>query len=494
MSVDPSPQRESRGMTVPTTRQATAPDQTRVLAAILATDIYSFVQASFPIVTGGATLLPNWHIEAMLFQLRKVLDGKIRRLIITVPPRSLKSICTSVCLPAFALGHDPSRKIICVSYSEALSRKHANDCRALMRSSLYRLVFPKTRISPAKDTEGEFMTTARGSRLATSVGGTLTGRGGNLLIIDDPLKPQDAHSDNARESLKEWYANTLLSRLDHKSEGAIIVVMQRLHPDDLVGHLLEQDGWTHLMLPAIAEEASEVRLRDSVTHRRQAGDLLHPERENQSALAELKATMGSMEFAAQYQQAPVPAGGNLIKWQWFKTFEDPPQPLPGDRIIVSWDTAMSSNELADYSACVVLLVRRETIFVLDVLRERLEYPELKRRVLKTHAQWRRWVPSYSLLIESKGSGLSLIQDLHRENIHAVSINPEGDKTMRMAAQTAPIEAGGVYLPAHAAWLEDFKKEVLSFPQSKYNDQIDALSQGLKRAFEPLPATPVFGSY
>jgi hypothetical protein len=203
MSVDPSPQRESRGMTVPTTRQATAPDQTRVLAAILATDIYSFVQASFPIVTGGATLLPNWHIEAMLFQLRKVLDGKIRRLIITVPPRSLKSICTSVCLPAFALGHDPSRKIICVSYSEALSRKHANDCRALMRSSLYRLVFPKTRISPAKDTEGEFMTTARGSRLATSVGGTLTGRGGNLLIIDDPLKPQDAHSDNARESLKE---------------------------------------------------------------------------------------------------------------------------------------------------------------------------------------------------------------------------------------------------------------------------------------------------
>ncbi len=209
-------------------------------AAIIGTDLYSFIRASFPIVSGGGQFLPNWHVEAMSYELSEVMRGRTRRLIITVPPRSLKSICASVALPAFALGHDPSRRIICVSYSEGLARKHANDCRALMRSDLYRRIFPATRISPAKDTETEVMTTARGSRLATSVGGTLTGRGGNLLIIDDPLKPQDAHSESARESLKQWYSNTLLSRLDHKTEGSIIVVMQRLHPDDLVGHLLEQ--------------------------------------------------------------------------------------------------------------------------------------------------------------------------------------------------------------------------------------------------------------
>ena len=232
----------------------------------------------------------------------EVMRGITRRLIITVPPRSLKSICASVALPAFALGHDPSRRIVCVSYSEGLARKHANDCRALMRSDLYRRIFPATRISPAKDTETEVMTTARGSRLATSVGGTLTGRGGNLLIIDDPLKPQDAHSESARESLKQWYSNTLLSRLDHKTEGSIIVVMQRLHPDDLVGHLLEQSGWTHLNLPAIAEEDTIVRLGPNRSHRRRVGDLIHPERESQVALDELKASMGSMEFAAQYQQ------------------------------------------------------------------------------------------------------------------------------------------------------------------------------------------------
>ena len=150
-------------------------------------------------------------------------------------------------------GHNPRQRIICVSYSAELARKHANDCRAVMRSTLYGRLFPNTRISPAKDTELEFATTLGGNRLATSVGGTLTGRGGNLIIIDDPLKPQDASSQAARESTNQWYANTLLTRLDNKTQDAIVVVMQRLHLDDLVGHLLDQDGWTHLCLPAIAE-------------------------------------------------------------------------------------------------------------------------------------------------------------------------------------------------------------------------------------------------
>ena len=465
------------------------------IRAVLASDFYAFVQATFPIVSGGDRFLSNWHIEAMAYQLSRVLRGEIRRLIITVPPRSLKSICASVALPAFLLGHDPRRRIICVSYSDSLARKHANDCRALMRSALYECLFPGTRISPAKDTEAEIMTTMRGSRLTTSVGGTLTGRGGNLLILDDPLKPQDAQSESARASLIQWYSNTLLSRLDQKTEGAIIVVMQRLHPEDLVGYLLDQSGgWTHLNLPAIAEERSVIALDQNRQFIRLPGDLLHPEREPQAALDEMRGTMGSMEFAAQYQQAPVPAGGNLIKWSWFKFFETPPTPQPGDRIIVSWDTAVSSKELADYSACVVLLIRRETIFILDVVRARLEYPELRRTVISNHNRWRRQTNAYTLLIEKKGSGLSLIQDLQRENIHAIGIDPHGDKVMRMAAQTAPIEAGAVQLPSRAPWLDDFKKELLSFPLSRHDDQVDALSQALDRALAPRPPVPVFGSY
>jgi predicted phage terminase large subunit-like protein len=452
-----------------------------VVAAILRSDLYSFIRAIFPIVSPNAPFKPNWHLEAIAFALTRVLRGEIKRLIITVPPRGLKSICASVAFPAFVLGHDPTRRIICVSYAEGLAGRLSNDCRAVMRSGLYHRLFPETRISAAKNTELEFATTLGGNRLATSVGGTLTGRGGNIVIIDDPIKPQDAYSEAVRESTKQWYANTLLSRLDDKTEDAIVVVMQRLHLGDLVGHLLEQGGWTHLNLPAIAESEHRILLSPTRDHLRRPGELLHPEREPQAVLDELKRSMGSLDFAAQYQQQPIAEGGNLIKWDWFEFYDEPPARQPRDRIIVSWDTALSGKDLASYSACVVLQVRNEVAYVLDVVRERLEYPALKRKVIELH-RWRLASNNYALLIENKGSGMSLIQDLKQQNIRAVPINPEGDKVMRMNAQTARIEAGSVSLPRRAAWLDEFRRELLEFPAGRYSDQVDAFSQALHRAF------------
>jgi predicted phage terminase large subunit-like protein len=450
--------------------------------AILREDLYCFIQAAFPTVSPGASFAPNWHIEAIAYALTQVLTGEVKRLIITVPPRSLKSICSSVAFPAFMLGHDPTRRIICVSYAEGLARKHANDCRAIMRSTLYSRLFPDTRISLAKDTELEFATTCGGNRLSTSVGGTLTGRGGNLIIIDDPLKPQDAYSQAARESTKQWYSNTLLSRLDDKINDAIILVMQRLHLDDLVGHLLEQEGWTHLNLPAIAEAEHQVPIGQRRFFLRRPGDLLHPEREPRAVLDEFKRSMGSLDFAAQYQQQPVAEGGNLIKWDWFRFYQEPPAQQSGDRIIVSWDTALSSKELSSYSACVVLQVKGDTAYVLEVVRERLEYPELKRKVIAIYRKWRNACSRFELVIENKGSGMSIIQDLEREGISAIAVDPEGDKAMRMNAQTARIEAGSVLLPRQAGWLDDFRAEILPFPTGRYSDQIDAFSQALHRAF------------
>jgi len=292
----------------------------KLVAAILRSDLYSFIRVTFPIVSPNDLFAAHWHIEAIAYHLMLILQGDLKRLIITLPPRSLKSICASVAFPAFVLGHNPTQRIICVSYSESLARKHANDCRAVMRSDLYRRIFP-TRISPAKDTELEFATTLGGNRLSTSVGGTLTGRGGNLIIIDDPMKPQDAHSEAAREGTKQWYANTLLSRLDDKTKDAIIVVMQRLHVDDLVGHLLEQNGWSHLNLPAIAETEHRIPLGLGRSHLRRPGDLLHPDREPRHVLDEFKTSMGSLDFAAQYQQQPVALGGNFVKWKWFQFYD-----------------------------------------------------------------------------------------------------------------------------------------------------------------------------
>ncbi len=189
-----------------------------------------------------------------------------------------------------------------------------------------------------------------------------------------------------------------------------------------------------------------------------------------------------MDFSAQYQQTPVPEGGNLIKRNWFPTYEAPPSPAPGDRTIVSWDTALSARELSSYSACVVLQVRGESVCVLDVFRDRLEYPELKRKVLEFHRRWKGYTNNYALLIENLGSGMSLIQDLRQEHIHAVGIRPKEEKAIRMNAQTARIEAGSVHLPRRAQWLDDFFHEVLAFPVSRHTDQIDALSQALNYAF------------
>jgi len=455
-----------------------------LIDAIVRSDFYSFVQGVFPIVSAGSPFLPNWHVEAITYALTRVLRGEIKRLIITVPPRSLKSICASVAFPAFVLGQDSTKRIICVSYSEGLARKHANDFRAVMRSSLFMRLFPRTRISTAKDTELEAMTTARGYRYATSVGGTLTGRGGNLLIIDDPMKPQDAHSESARENLKQWYANTLLPRLDSKADDAIILVMQRLHVDDLVGYLLEQGGWSELNLPAIAEAEQIVSLGLGRYHRRRPGEVLHPEREPHSILLELRRSMGSADFSAQYQQEPIPAGGNLIKWSWFIAYDEPPQWQQGDKLIVSWDTALSAGELSDYSACVVVQVKGETKYVLDVVRERLEYPDLRRKVIEIHRRWHSVTSNYALLIENKGSGMSLIQDLYRDGIRAIEVKPVGEKVIRMNAHTARIEAGYVHLPRRAPWLDEFRREISAFPASKHDDQVDALSQALDRAFNP----------
>jgi predicted phage terminase large subunit-like protein len=466
----------------------------RVLEAVLRAELYSFVQAIFPIVSPAGQLSLNWHLEAIAYALRRVINGEITRLIITVPPRSLKSICTSVALPAFVLGHDPTRQIICVSYSEGLARKHSNDCRAVMTSPLYRRLFPRTRISPLKDTELEFMTTARGCRLATSVGGTLTGRGGDLIVIDDPMKPQDAQSQSARENLEQWYGNTLLSRLNDKTRGAIIVVMQRLHVNDLVGHLLEQEGWSLLKLPAIAEVPEQIPLGPNRFHYRDPGSLLHLERETQAALDALKREMGSAEFAAQYQQSPVPPGGNMINWEWFQVHNDDPPIGMNDKLIASWDTAMTAGELSDYSCCIIAAVKGESVFILDVFRERLNYPALRRKVIELHYRWRLRGRNCSLLIENKGSGMSLVQDLSRQDIRAIPMMPDGDKVMRMSRYSSKIEAGYVSLPFTAPWLDDFHSEILAFPLGRHDDQVDALSQLLDRVYNPRFRGPTFRSY
>jgi predicted phage terminase large subunit-like protein len=446
-----------------------------VLDAVLRSDFTSFIQKAFATVSPGDAFAGNWHIEAMAYELNKLMRNETRHLIITIPPRHLKSICTSVALPAYILGLDPTKRIICVSYSQELAVKHANDCRIVMNSLWYKRAFPHTRIDPGKNTETEFMTTQRGFRLSTSVGGTLTGRGGDLIIIDDPIKPADAMSDTTRQRLIDWYGTTLLSRLDDKENGAIILVMQRLHVGDLAGHLLDGGGWQHLNLPAIAEIEQSIETGPGRFHTRKVGDLLHPARESRQTLDAMKVAMGSATFSAQYQQSPIPPGGHMIDWNWFRWFE-PNSELAVDDVVISWDTAMKATELADYSVGTVWGRKGDLYYLVDLIRVRLDYPALRRKVIEVYDRW-RW-QSPTILIEDAGSGTSLHQDLYEQNIPAMAIKPEGDKIMRMSAQTAKIESGAVHLPKGALWLDDLRSEVLAFPNGIHDDQVDSISQAL----------------
>ncbi len=453
-------------------------DDARFLDTVLRTDFNCFARKTFHTVAPAQTLRPNWHIEAVAYHLMECLAGGIKRLIINLPPRNLKSILGSVAYPAWALGHDPSLRIICASYSNDLTAKHARDCRAVMQSHWYRRLFPGTRLDPAKNAELEFETTARGFRLGTSVGGTLTGRGGNFVIIDDPIKPHDAMSDVKRSSVNEWFDRTLYSRLDDKRDDVIIVIMQRVHAEDLVGYVLEKEPWVVLSLPAIAETDERIPIGPNRYFERRIGEPLHADREPVEVLNKIKAEMGSFNFSAQYQQCPIPPDGEIIKWKWFKRFDVQPEREANDEVVQSWDTASKAEEIHDYSVCTTWLIKGNEYYLLDVLRERLKYPDLKRRIIE-HAQ--RFNAS-SILIEDKGSGTSLIQDIGNENVEGlpkpIPYEPEGDKVTRMYAQSATIEAGQVFLLGDAHWLDDFRIEILQFPLGRYDDQVDSMSQFL----------------
>jgi predicted phage terminase large subunit-like protein len=256
--------------------------------------------------------------------------------------------------------------------------------------------------------------------------------------------------------------------------------MQRLHEDDLAGHLLRQGGWDHLDMPAIALEDEDVDLGYGKTNLRIVGDVIHPEREDQSALDKIKREIGSLLFSAQYQQRPVPAEGNLVQRSWLRHYE-PAELLARDRpskIVQSWDVAMMTGRQNDYSVCTTWRADKNDVYLLDVFHGRLEYPDLRRKVIALAGAPR---PT-TILIEDVGPGMNLLQDLKHSMptglIRPIGVKPDGSKLERMAAQSAKIEAGQVHLPKSAPWLGDFLNEFLAFPNGRHDDQVDSVSQFL----------------
>lgn len=443
---------------------------------LLRNDLTTFIARTFAHLDPQTPYAHNWHIDLLADRLAQVYQGKLTRLIITVPPRSLKSICASVAFPAWALGKDPSKRIICASYGHELASKLARDTAAIMSSDWYQRAFA-TRLASQRTAAADFETTQRGGRMATSVGGVLTGRGGDIIIIDDPVKPDEALSDAQRQAANDWFDNTLYTRLNDKRTGAIVIIMQRLHLDDLVGHVLEKgEDWEVINLPAIAQENETweyATVWGETQYLRREGELLHPQREPQEVLDGLRSALGEYAFSAQYLQAPVPLGGGIVKADWLAYYEKAPETF--DTIVQSWDTANKESELADYSVCTTWGVKGKQLYLLDVLRRRMAYPDLKRAVV---AQAERW-GARAVLIEDKASGIQLVQELRETLSRVKGIKCEGDKLMRMLAQTPEIENGNVLLPMQAPWLPDYIQELTTFPKGKYDDQVDSTAQAIK---------------
>lgn len=445
--------------------------------ALLRTDLTIFIERVFMHLNPDTPYLSNWHIDLIASKLEAVLDGKIKRLIINVPPRSLKSVMASIGFVAWALGRRPSMQFVCASYGQDLAGKLAQDCRSAMQSAWYQRLFG-VGLDSYRPPVADFRTMAGGGRFATSVGGALTGRGGDIIIIDDPLKPDGALSDAERQSANDWFDHTLMSRLNDKRTGAIVIIMQRLHEDDLVGHVLEQDEWEVLSLPAIAEVEQRYVIPSLIGERevvRHVGDVLHPSREPKEVLNGLRAHLGEYHFAGQYQQSPAPLGGGIFKLDWLRYYELHEKPENFDQILQSWDTANKETELFDFSVCTTWGIKGEVKYLLDVLRVRMDFPTLKRVVIE---QIQCFHPEI-VLIEDRASGVQLIQEL-RAMGHSIikEYKPEGDKVMRAVSQTAAFEGGFVKLPRQASWLDAFVLELTTFPRGKFDDQVDSTAQAL----------------
>lgn len=459
---------------------------------VMRNDLASFAQRAIAEILPNLTLDWNWHLDLMCDRLTRLAAGEIRRLLICVPPRSLKSLLCSVIYPAWLLARNDAERLLCISYAQPLAEDFARQCRQLMGSRFYRSTF-NTRLSSERRAVEQFETTGGGSRIASSVHGVITGRGGDFIILDDPMKPEEALSEVGRKNVLDWMRNTLTSRPNSKRDQRLLVIMQRLHEEDVAGYLMGQGGWETLVLPAIATESAEhdfVVAGRSVTIRREPGDPLHPVRESLETLEQLRRDMGNLTFAAQYQQNPLPTEGNLVKRSWFREF-DAAVYLPMERIIQSWDTGSKTQAANDFSVCTTWGLRDGNMYLLDVWRGKLEMPELCRKVTELSDRYR----PYRVLIEDKGAGIALLQALHAQRFYkAFPYNPKGEKIVRLGGITPMIEGGFVHLPRDAPWLDDYLHEICGFPSTKHDDQVDSTSQALLWIQEQGDAGGLFEHY
>jgi predicted phage terminase large subunit-like protein len=461
-----------------------------------------FVRLAWPAVEPSTPFVPGWHIDVIVEHLEAVTYGQIRNLLINVPPRHMKSLLVSVFWPAWEWIRGPERRWLYSSYGAQLSIRDSVQCRRLIESPWYQVRWSdRFALISDQNTKSRFDNNRSGYRLSTSVGGAVTGEGGDRIVCDDPNNVNEVESDSVRKATNDWFDVVMSTRVNDPKTAGKVVVMQRCHQQDLSGHLLEQGGWEHLCLPAEYEGPSNLTSIGWSDPRSTHGELLWPERFGPKEIESLKRSLGSYAAAGQLQQRPSPAGGGIIKRHWFRYWQPRGANLPPitvrlpdgstasiaaidvpqrvDEQIQSWDCAFKNLATSDYVVGQVWGRVGSAYLLGDQVRARMDCPTTVKAVRELS---QRWPCTLAKLIEDKANGSAVIQMLSHDIPGILPVTPEGGKVARAQAVSPLIEAGNIYLPhpQYAPWVNDFIEECAAFPNGAHDDQVDAMTQALLR--------------
>jgi predicted phage terminase large subunit-like protein len=465
-------------------------------AALCAASFRLFLESAWPVIEPRTPFVPGWHIDAICEHLQAASRGELQRLLINIPPRHMKSIAVSVMWPVWLWTFAPHLRFLTASYGANLAERDANRARTLLRSPWYHRHWPDLELKPDVNRTNRYENTHTGYRIATSVGGEATGEGGDVIIVDDPHKLEEAMSDSARARVLDWHDGTIASRFNDPKTGIEVAVMQRLHARDLCGHLLERGGYTHLCLPARYEPGHPfVWPHDP---RQNEGELLWPAHIPEPALKRIETDMGSFRSAGQLQQRPAAVEGELLKRSWWQFF--PPEYLSESEIgglpqfayiVSSWDTAFEDKTSSDYVVGQIWGLRGADRYLLWSYRRHANLHATMQAMRNAH-KWasERWPrAAYTTLVEKSANGAEIVANLKREIAGVIPVTVSTDKITRAIAAQPPLESGNIYIPGRAApdtaagyhapdWVANLIEEAATFPNGKYDDQVDAFSQAI----------------
>lgn len=458
-----------------------------------------FVQQMWPVVEPGKELVWGWPLDAICEHLEAVTNGDIKNLIINVPPRFLKSTIVSVMWPAWEWLHDPRIRYLTASYDKQLAVRDAVRTRRLINHPNYiamnlsedgklRFVF-----AGDQNVKSSYENNQTGTRICTSPSSGATGHGGDRIMVDDPHNVKESESEDQRNEVKTWWDKTMSTRRNDPKTAARVIIMQRLHEDDLTGHCLETKIYDHLCLPLLYENEhphkSSTRLNFE-DPRSSEGHLLMPDRIGPEEAEEFKTELGTYGFVGQMQQRPAPAGGVIFQHAWFNQYDIPPSNDQFHRMWTTWDATFKGKENKRGMAAEIAAIKELSFvvgqcwgsigsnsYLLDEERGQWNILRTIEAMLRMRENWTR---ATAHLVEAKANGPA-IETLLRDQVPGLLlVEPKGSKVQRAIAVQPFCEAGNVWLPSKRLMptIDDWKEEICSFPFGRYNDRVDSFTQGL----------------